>query len=142
VGRPDRAARLAVAERGHGACAPVSEVTGGPAGWCGGDIILPAVEACAVSVSGAAGRAGSVAELLSLAALWPQLDELRAAARSRSGGVSCHNRRRHAVSSLVVFHRGSVSASPSCPPMRMRVPEAVPDRSPATSTCPRAACRR
>ena len=46
-----------------------------------------------------------------MAARWPQLDELRAAAGSRLGGVSCHNRRRHAVSSLVVCARAEMVAA-------------------------------
>ena len=48
---------------------------------------------------------------MELAARWPQLDELRAAAGSRAGGVSCHNRRRHALSSLVVCARAEMVAA-------------------------------
>ncbi len=50
-------------------------------------------------------------ELLELAVRWQQLDELRAAAGSRAGGVSCHNRRRHALSSLVVCTQAEMVAA-------------------------------
>ncbi len=56
-------------------------------------------------------RAGSVAELLGLTARWQQLDDLLAAAGSMRGDASCHNRRCHAVSSLVVCARMEMVAA-------------------------------
>ncbi len=61
------------------------------------------------AAASAAGSSARLAELLNMAAGWPQLFELRAAAGSRES--SCHNRCRHAITSLAVCARAEMAAA-------------------------------
>ena len=70
----------------------------------------PPTPAAVPLAPGSARPPARLADLLALAARWPQLDELRAAAGARHG-TSCHNRRRHAISSLVVCARAEMVAA-------------------------------